>query len=48
LLEDTNELGQIVQLDLDWMAITDKHEAKNKELENLQLSYHDRKKRDEL
>ena len=48
LLEDNNENGDIVQLELDCMAITTKDDHKNKELENLQLSYHDKKKMNEF
>ena len=49
VLEDFDDNGDIVQLQLDCMEIRQDEEMKQmKELDNLQLSYHDKKKKEEL
>ena len=48
LLEDFNEQGEIICLELECMCFDQKNDAKSRELENLQLSYHDRKKQAEF
>jgi hypothetical protein len=48
MLEDFNDQGDIICLELECMCFTTKDNEKNRELDKLQLSYHDKKKRDEV